>query len=73
MHQQAAKRKAGPAAAAAAGGDEAEAMTHLMLPRKKKELYKAMQMGLAKKKERVDKLASKRQKAAPGEGLRMVD
>lgn len=58
--QTAAKRKA------EAEIDEAEAMTHLMLPRKKKELYKAMQMGIAKKNEKVGKLAEKRQKISEG-------
>lgn len=41
-------------------------MTHLMLPRKKKELYKAMQMGIAKKSEKVGRLADKKQKIAEG-------
>lgn len=41
-------------------------MTHLMLPRKKKELYKAMQMGIAKKNEKIGKLAEKRQKISDG-------
>ena len=68
-----AKRKA-KAAPTDAGGDEAEAMTHLMLPRKKKELYKAMQMGIAKKKEAVAKLKSKRAKLqGEEEKLTIVD
>ena len=48
----------------AAGEAEAEALTHVLLPRKKKELYKAMQIGKAKKAAATDVLRAR--KAAAG-------
>ena len=36
--------------------EEMDAMRHVMLPRKKRELYRAMQLGLAKKEARADEL-----------------
>lgn len=39
---------------------EVAEMAHVLLPRKRKELYKAMQMGLAKKAAKVSALAAKR-------------
>jgi hypothetical protein len=50
----------------ATGEAEAEALTHVLLPRKKKELYKAMQMGKAKKDAASDVLRAR--KAAAGAG-----
>eukprot|EP00227_Mantoniella_beaufortii_P019188 CAMPEP_0197575710 /NCGR_PEP_ID=MMETSP1326-20131121/1012_1 /TAXON_ID=1155430 /ORGANISM="Genus nov. species nov., Strain RCC2288" /LENGTH=734 /DNA_ID=CAMNT_0043138523 /DNA_START=104 /DNA_END=2308 /DNA_ORIENTATION=- len=43
-------------------GEEAEmdAMRYVMLPRKKRELYKAMQLGLAKKEARVNELQERK-------------
>ena len=43
---------------------EAEALTHVLLPRKKKELYKAMQMGKAKKAAAMDVLRTRKAAAA---------
>ena len=41
---------------------EAEAMRYAMLPRKKRELYKAMQIGLAKKEQRASELEARKNK-----------
>ena len=48
----------------ASGEAEAEALTHVLLPRKKKELYKAMQMGKAKKAAATDVLRARKAAAA---------
>ena len=48
----------------ASGEAEAEALTHVLLPRKKKELYKAMQMGKAKKAAATDVLRARKAGAA---------
>ena len=47
--------------------EEMDAMRHVMLPRKKRELYRAMQLGLAKKEARADELR-KRKNALKAEG-----
>ena len=47
--------------------EEMDAMRHVMLPRKKRELYRAMQLGLAKKEARADELR-KRADALKAEG-----
>lgn len=39
---------------------EMDAMRYVMLPRKKRELYKAMQLGLAKKEARVSELETRK-------------
>ena len=41
---------------------EVEAMRYAMLPRKKRELYKAMQIGLAKKEQRASELEARKNK-----------
>ena len=41
---------------------EMDAMRYVMLPRKKRELYKAMQLGLAKKEARVGELTARKEK-----------
>ena len=43
-------------------GTEIKAMSYTLLPRKKRELYKAMQLGLAKKEERVNELKERAKK-----------
>ena len=48
----------------ASGEAEAEALTHVLLPRKMKELYKAMQMGKAKKAAAMDVLRTRKAAAA---------
>ena len=45
---------------------EAEAMRYAMLPRKKRELYKAMQIGLAKKEQRASELEARKNKLKAG-------
>lgn len=50
----------------ASGEAEAEALTHVLLPRKKKELYKAMQMGKAKKAAATDVLRARKAAAVSG-------
>ena len=47
--------------------EEMDAMRHVMLPRKKRELYRAMQLGLAKKETRADELR-RRKEALKAEG-----
>ena len=47
--------------------EEMDAMRHVMLPRKKRELYRAMQLGLAKKEARADELR-KRKEALKAKG-----
>jgi len=49
-------------AAAPQADEEAEvaALGHVLLPRKQKELYKAMQMGNAKKKAQADTLRARK-------------
>ena len=42
--------------------EEIEAMRYVMLPRKKRELYKAMQLGLAKKEARAAQLEERKKK-----------
>jgi pescadillo protein len=42
--------------------EEMDAMRHVMLPRKKRELYRAMQLGLAKKEARADELKQRKEK-----------
>ena len=42
--------------------EEVEAMRYVMLPRKKRELYKAMQLGLAKKEARAAQLEERKKK-----------
>ena len=41
--------------------EEMDAMRHVMLPRKKRELYRAMQLGLAKKEARADELRKRKE------------
>ena len=41
--------------------EEMDAMRHVMLPRKKRELYRAMQLGLAKKEARADELRRRKE------------
>ena len=55
----------------APGGEaEAEALSHVLLPRKRKELYKAMQMGRAKKEEATGALRARKQAATSAGGKR---
>ena len=42
--------------------EEMDAMRHVLLPRKKRELYRAMQLGLAKKEQRADTLKDRKEK-----------
>ena len=42
--------------------EEMDAMRHVLLPRKKRELYRAMQLGLAKKESRADELKGRKEK-----------
>ena len=68
----AAPRSAAPRLGAdAPGGEaEAEALSHVLLPRKRKELYKAMQMGRAKKEAATGALRARKQAAAAAGGKR---
>jgi hypothetical protein len=61
-----APRSAAPRLGAdAPGGEaEAEALSHVLLPRKRKELYKAMQMGRAKKEAVTGAQRARKQAAA---------
>ena len=56
------KRTKGPVVSSE-GGDEAEQLAYTLLPRKRKELYRAMMMGNAAKKDKADALRAKAKQA----------